>query len=137
MGGGAFWCSLNLSPIKGVNNRSEYRTETIQTEATGDGTSNDNNNSNNYSIWVRNILSNPLTEAQEKILSWGPNFAIGPKSPPVGKYIASIEHACSQLRQGETEELRGIIKTILKKIYPPKSNITIEERRALAEGKER
>ena len=31
------------------------------------------------------------------------------------------------------EELRGEIKTILKKIQPPKSNITKEERRALAE----
>ena len=78
-------------------------------------------------------LEDPLTEAQEKILLWGPNFAMVPKSPPVGKYIASIEHICSQLNQGEAEELREEIKTILKKIQPPKSNITIEERRALAE----
>ena len=78
-------------------------------------------------------LKYPLTETQEKILSQGPNFAIVPKSPPVGKYIASIEHTCSQLKQGEAEELRGEIKTILKKIQPSKSNITIEERKALAE----
>ena len=38
-----------------------------------------------------------------------------------------------QLKQGEVEELRGIIKTILKKIQPPKSNITREERKALAD----
>ena len=43
-------------------------------------------------------LEYPLTEAQEKILQQGPNFAIVPKSPPVGEYIASIENACSQLR---------------------------------------
>ena len=79
------------------------------------------------------MTSTPLIEAQEKILSWGPNFAIVPKSPPVGEYIASIENACSQLRQGEVEELRGEIKTILKMIKPSKSNINIEERRALAE----
>ena len=83
----------------GINNRSEHRIETINTvhkEATGDITSNNNKNS----IWARNILSTPLTEAQEKILLQGPNFAMVPKSPPVGEYIASIEHACSQLKQG-------------------------------------
>ena len=103
-----------------VNNRPEDRnnmsettnTNTDHTEANGDVTSNNSNN-----IWVRNISSTPLTEA-EKILSWGPNFAIVPKSPPVGEYIASIEHTCSQLKQGEVEELRGEIKTILK-VHPP------------------
>ena len=78
-------------------------------------------------------LKHPLTKAQEKILSRGPNFAIVPKSPPVDEYITSIENACSQLRQGEAEELRGEIKTILKKILAPKSNITREERKALEE----
>ena len=77
-----------------VNNRSEHRnnTETINTvhtEAIGDVTSSSNSNN----IWERNISSTPLTEAQEKILSQGPNFAKAPKSPPVGEYIASIEHA--------------------------------------------
>ena len=105
-------------------------TQTDSAETTGESTSNNNDNNN---IWVRNILSTPLTKAQERILLRGPNFAIVPKSPPVGEYIASIENACSQLRQGEAEELRGEIKTILKKIQPPKSNITREERRALAE----
>ena len=107
---------------------------TIQTdlaETTGVCTSNNHDNNNN--IWVRNISSTPLTKAQEKILLRGPNFAMVSKSPPVGEYIASIENACSQLKQGEVEELRGEIKTILKKIQPPKSNITREERRALAE----
>ena len=46
----------------------------------------------------------PLTKAQEMILLRGPNFATVPKSPPVGKYIASIENAGSQLRQGEVQE---------------------------------
>ena len=70
---------------------------------------------------VSPIVANLYMEylEQEKILSWGPNFAIVPKCPPVGKYIASIEHACSQLKQGEVEELGGEIKTILKKIHPP------------------
>ena len=68
-----------------------------------------------------------------KVLSHGPNFAVLSKFPPVGEYIASKEHACSQLKQGEVEELRGEVKTIFKKIQPPKSNTTREERKALAE----
>ena len=96
----------------------EKETKQIDTaETTGESTS--INNDININIWVRNISSTPLTEAQEKILLRGPNFAIVSKSPPVREYIASIENACSQLRQGEEEELRGEIKTILKKIQPP------------------
>ena len=52
--------------------------------------------------WVHNLSSTPLTDAQKKILSRGPNFAILPKNPPVGKYIASIENAvlsCNLARQ--------------------------------------
>ena len=101
-----------------TNNTSDatFNTSTNHIEVNNNGDEICNNNSNN--IWVRNISSTPLTEAQVKILSQGPNFAIVPKSPPVGKYIASIEHASSQVKQGETEELRGEIKTILKKIQP-------------------
>ena len=71
--------------------------------------------------------------AQVKVLLHGPNFVVVPRCPPLGKYIASIEQACTQLKQGEAEELRGEVKTILKKIQPPKSNITREEQKALAE----
>ena len=113
----------------GASYQKEKPTQTDSAETTGESTSNNNDNNN---IWVRNILSTPLTKAQEKILLRGPNFAIVPKPPPVAEHIASIENSCSQLRQGEAEELRGEIKIILKKIQPPKSNITREERRALA-----
>ena len=84
-------------------------------------------------MWVRNISSTPLTEAQLKVLLHGPNFAGAPRYPPVGKYILSIEQACSQLKQGEAEELREEAKTILKKLQPPELNITRGERKALAE----
>ena len=78
-----------------IDSNSEEKRETMQTDlvtTTGENASNNNSNNN---IWVRNILSTPLTKAQEKILLRGPNFVIVPKSPPVGKYIASIENACS------------------------------------------
>ena len=68
-----------------------------------------------------------------KVLSRGPNFAIVPINPPVGKYIASIENACLKLKQGKADELRGEIKTILKKINTPNNKITTEEKKALVE----
>ena len=71
----------------------------------------------------------PFTEAQTKVLAHGPNFAVVPRSPPVGEYIVAIEHACNQLQQGKAEELRGEVKSVLKKIQAPKHNITGEERK--------
>ena len=76
-------------------------------------------NENKENIWVRNLSKTPLTNAQEKVLARVPNFAIVPKEPPVIEYVAAIEKACQQLKQGEVEELRGEIKSIIKKIHPP------------------
>ena len=83
--------------------------------------------------WVKNLSSTPLTQAQNRALAHGPNFAVVPRSPPVGEYIMVIEHACNQLRQGKAEELRGEIKSVVKKIQAPKHNITSEERKAIEE----
>ena len=71
--------------------------------------------------WVRNLSSTLLTQDQVKVLSNGPNYAIVPKVPPVGKYITTIENMCNQLQQGKAEELRGEIKTVLKKIQAAKA----------------
>ena len=71
--------------------------------------------SNNTNKWVINISSKPLTEAQEKLLAHGPNYAVVPRSPPVTEYVAVIEKACSKLQEGEAEELRGEVKSIIKK----------------------
>ena len=57
--------------------------------------------------WVRNISSNPLTEAQVKLLSHRPNYAMVPKNPPIMEYIAAIEKVCTSLQPGKVEELRG------------------------------
>ena len=53
----------------------------------------------------------------------------------IGEYVAAVEKVCHQLKQGEAEELRGEIKSILKNIQPPKSNISKEEAKALRELK--
>ena len=73
---------------------------------------------NKANIWVRNLSKTPLTNAQGKVLARRPNFTIVPKVPPVVEYIVAIEKACQQLKQGEAEELRGEIKSIIKKIHP-------------------
>ena len=52
----------------------------------------------------------------------------------MGALAPAIEKSCSQLQQGKAEELRGEIKSILKKISnsrPYKSNITKEEQQAI------
>ena len=53
----------------------------------------------NTSKWVINISSKPLTQAEEKLLAHGPNYAVVPRSPPTTEYIAAIEQACSKLKQ--------------------------------------
>ena len=42
-----------------------------------------------------------------KLLSHGPNYAVVPRSPLITEYVATIEQACSALKQGEAEELGG------------------------------
>ena len=86
-------------------------------------------------IWVRNLFKTPLTKAQEHVLAHRPNFTIVPKVPPVMEYIAAIQKACQQLKEGEVEELRGEIKLIIKKIPPSKPNISKDEHQAIQQLK--
>ena len=67
-------------------------------------------------------------------MSHGPNYAIVPKSPPITEYIVAIEKVCTTV-QGKAEELRGEVKANIKKIQPPKYNLTKEEHKALEELK--
>ena len=81
--------------------------------------------------WVKNLSSTPLTKEEEKILSNGPNYAIVPKKPPIGEYVATIEQVCNQLEQGKAEELRGEVKKALKNVHPPRPNLSRSEKEAL------
>ena len=83
--------------------------------------------------WVNNLSSTPLTQEQEQGLSNGPNYVIVPRVPPIGEYITAIENVCNQLQQGKAEELRGEIKTVLKKIQLPRHNISRRQRKAIEE----
>ena len=51
----------------------------------------------------------------------------------MGEYITAIENICNQLQQGKVEELRGEIKTVLKKIQTPRHNISRGERKVIEE----
>ena len=81
------------------------------------------------------LSKTPLTKVQEQVLAHGPDFTIVPKVPPVLEYIVAIEKACQQLKQGEAEEWRGEIKSIIKKISPPKPDISKEEHQAIQQLK--
>ena len=83
--------------------------------------------------WVKNLSSTPLTEDQIKALACRTNFAIVPRRPPLGEYITAIENVCNQLPQGKVEELRGEIKSVMKRVHPTRSNITKGERKAIEE----
>ena len=75
----------------------------------------------------------PLTEAQEKLLAHGPNFVITPRSPPVGEYTTAVVQTCQCLAQVEADEMKAEIISVIKKIQPPRSNISREEQKALKE----
>ena len=100
----------------------------------------DNNNSDRTpdtdSKWIKNLLDTPLTEAQTRLLAHGPNFSIIPKNLPKEEYVASIEHACQKLQEGEVQELRVEIKNLLKNTKDTKSNITKKEFKAIKELKQ-
>ena len=85
--------------------------------------------------WVRNISSTPLTEAQIKLLSHGPNYMVIAENPPIAEYIAAIEKACTSLQPGKAEELRGKVKTNSKKMQHPKYNLTKEKNKAMEDLK--
>ena len=51
-------------------------------------------------VWVKNMSSIPLTEAQEHLLVHGSNFAIAPKSLLIGEYITEVEQTCQKLSWG-------------------------------------
>ena len=80
---------------------------------------------------VNNLSSTPLTQDEMKLLANGPNYTIVPRIPPIGEYITAIENVCNQLEQGKVEELRGEVKKVLKKVHPPRPNISRDERKAI------
>ena len=115
----------NSSTTSSITNLELDSRPTASTSATG----------NLRDRWVMNLSKIPLTEAQENLLAHGPNYAITPRSPPIGEYTAAVEQTCQNLAQGEAGELRAEVKAVFKKCQPPRNNITKEEQKALSELK--
>ena len=67
-------------------------------------------------------------------MAHGPNYAVVLRSPPTTEYVAAKEQVCSKLQQGDAEELRGEVKSIIKKTHSH-PNITKEEMKAIRELK--
>ena len=68
--------------------------------------------------WVVNLSGQPLTEAEYRVLTHGPNFAITSRSPHTIECITATEEICQKLGKGKAEELRKEVKNILKKAHP-------------------
>ena len=85
---------------------------------------------------VINLSNTPLSQAQESLLSKGPNHAIAPPpNLPNLDYITAIEMACQKLTDQDVEGLRAVINELLRKTLAPKPNLSKKERMALEELK--
>ena len=56
--------------------------------------------------WVINISDKPLSADEERLLAYGPNYAIVLKYLPIIQYVAAIENACTKLEEGQVDEFR-------------------------------
>ena len=134
--------NITVSADRGDNNNitnSLSNTRNLNTSNSNSNTSNSNisntSNINNNNKWVRNYSKTPLTEAEHQLLSHGPNFVITPREPPTLEYIVATEKVYNQLTQGKVEELRGEVKTLLRRDHKAKPNIPKDEYKVLKEMK--
>ena len=134
-------CHLNTSTCMntaldtGITGTSDQPVNNNSSNSSNNNSGNNNNNTINNNKWVRNYSKTPLTEAQQWLLSHGPNFFITSKDPPTLEYVVATEKACNQLMQGKVEELRGEVKALLRKDHKAKPNIPKDEYQALREMK--
>ena len=96
------------------------------------GNNNDNNNNNNNK-WVINLSKPSLTKVQESLLAKGPNFALAPSSIPRTEYITVVESICSKLKEQEAQERRAEVNSLLRRAHIPRSDLTKQERKGLAQ----
>ena len=80
---------------------------------------------------VINLSETELSEAQNKVLARGLNFAVAPTALPKEDFVVVTEKACSQMNPDEAEELRSEVTGILRSAGDPKPNLTKVESQAL------
>ena len=118
-----------------TNTNTYIHTATATTSNQGDLREKDSSNNSNNNNWVRNFSKTPLTDAQQCLLNHGPNFVIIPREPWTCDYIVATEKACQQLTPQKVEQLRGEIKSLLRKDHKIKTNIPRDEHQALRQIK--
>ena len=83
--------------------------------------------------WVYNFSKHNLQPAEERLLQRGLNFAEAPKRVAREDIIVGVESALRNCNDREqAERARAAIAGILKRAQPPASNITTDERSAMA-----
>ena len=89
------------------------------------------------SKWVINRTQRDLTKAQKEVLALGLNFTPVPSRVPVSDIATAIESGTRGLLRRkllgkvEVNDLRGRICGALKKLKPPSTNMTKEQKSAL------
>ena len=127
--------NITVSADRGDNNNNTNSLSNTRNLNTSNSNISNTSNINNNNKWVRNYSKTPLTEAQHRLLSHGPNFVITPREPPTLEYIAATEKVCNQLTQDKVEEFRGEVKTLLRRDHKAKPNIPKDEYKVLKEMK--
>ena len=89
----------------------------------------------NTNKWVINLSNTTLTEDQESLLKYGPNFAITPQRPPFEEYIKAIETACQSLDAKSAEELRSDVYRVLRHPHQLRPNFSKGEMAAIKQLK--
>jgi hypothetical protein len=80
---------------------------------------------------VINLSTHPIDENTTRLLEKGLNFAIAPRKIPIEDILCSIENSIKNLPDNAKEEIRQDCSVILRRVKPPKNNITKEESLAL------
>ncbi|TWW62451.1 LIM zinc-binding domain-containing [Takifugu flavidus] len=84
--------------------------------------------------WVKKLSDRELTQTEEEVLSKGLNFSVTPEEVPTVELITATETAIrnNKLPEAEAEQIRLKVTAALASAKPPTSNITNEEKRAIA-----
>nr|XP_022900899.1 uncharacterized protein LOC111413983 [Onthophagus taurus] len=84
------------------------------------------------------IRSNvPLTKDETSVLAKALNYAIAPKKVPKEEIICEVEAAVRGRPALKAKEIRQEVARVLKSAKPPKSNLTVGEKKALRSIKEK
>ncbi|XP_072039092.1 uncharacterized protein [Amphiura filiformis] len=81
--------------------------------------------------WVINLSKYKLNDTQTKVLAKGLNYAVSPVDVCPDEFVLATELACKNLPYPEAVQLRSKVASTLRSSKPPKSNVSIHERKAI------